>query len=157
MIHTILIPVDFSEADKRACKYGVGIAEGLEKARQAGALPGDPIVVEVFHCYEIPAVKGPDGSVLVDSDTETEIMEDAKKRLSAFIGSYADREVTLRTEARQGPPAETILERAKEIGANLIVMGTHGRKGLARFFLGSVAEQVLRSSTVPVLTLRPKG
>jgi nucleotide-binding universal stress UspA family protein len=54
-----------------------------------------------------------------------------------------------------GKPAEVINETAEEIGADLVVMSTHGREGVARFFLGSVAEHVVRGSTRPVLTIRP--
>jgi nucleotide-binding universal stress UspA family protein len=55
---------------------------------------------------------------------------------------------------RSGPPWQQTLEVAKEVGADLIVMGTHGRHGLALAFMGSVAEKVVRMSPIPVLTLR---
>jgi universal stress protein A len=55
---------------------------------------------------------------------------------------------------RSGAPWQQTLEVAREIGADLIVMGTHGRSGLAHAFLGSVAEKVVRMSPIPVLTLR---
>ena len=53
-----------------------------------------------------------------------------------------------------GDPAERVLETARGLAADLIVMGTHGRKGLSRLVLGSVAERVVRESPVPVLTVR---
>jgi nucleotide-binding universal stress UspA family protein len=53
-----------------------------------------------------------------------------------------------------GPPHVGILDAVKQHNADLIVMGTHGRKGVARFFLGSTAERVLRDRTCPVLVLR---
>lgn len=53
-----------------------------------------------------------------------------------------------------GDPAAVILKFAREIGADLIVMGTHGRTGLRRLLMGSVAEQVVRKASCPVLTLR---
>jgi len=54
----------------------------------------------------------------------------------------------------EGDPATVILEVAEETGAGLIVMGTHGRTGLGRLVMGSVAEQVLRTAPCPVLTVR---
>jgi nucleotide-binding universal stress UspA family protein len=54
----------------------------------------------------------------------------------------------------EGDPARTILETARETGCDLIVMGTHGRSGLGRFLMGSVAERVLRKAPCPVLTLK---
>lgn len=153
MIRTIFIPVDFSEAAARACEYGVDLAEKLNTASGEGT-PAP--TVEIFHCYEIPAMTGPDGSLLVGPETATDIMDDAQKRLKAFAKRFEKSAVTVQHRTSQGPAADTILGRAKEIGADLIIMGTHGRKGLKRFFLGSVAEQVLRSATIPVLTMRPE-
>ena len=57
---------------------------------------------------------------------------------------------------RQGPIAETILQVAAEIGADVIVMSTHGRSGVKRWLLGSIAERVVRHSDIPVLLVRPK-
>ncbi len=55
-----------------------------------------------------------------------------------------------------GEPAESILRTQKNLGMDVIVMATHGRKGLRRFVLGSVAERVVREARCPVLTLRPQ-
>jgi nucleotide-binding universal stress UspA family protein len=55
---------------------------------------------------------------------------------------------------REGHPAEEIVKYAKEAGIDLIVMGTHGRRGLDRILLGSVAEEVVRTADVPVMTVR---
>jgi nucleotide-binding universal stress UspA family protein len=59
----------------------------------------------------------------------------------------------LRSELRCGDPAAEILRAIDELKPELVVMGTHGRRGLARLLLGSVAEKVVRSSPVPVLTV----
>jgi nucleotide-binding universal stress UspA family protein len=63
------------------------------------------------------------------------------------------KDVRIEHRLEEGSPRERILEVAHEIGARLIVMGTHGRTGLPRLLLGSVAEQVLRRAQCPVLTL----
>lgn len=154
MIRKILIPVDFSEPSSHACRYGISLA-----ARLAASAGGDAATVpsvEIFHCYEIPAMTGPDGSLLVGPEVATDIMDDALARLDAFAASQSTA-VELGHKLTQGPPAESILARAEEIGADLIVMGTQGKRGIKRFFLGSVAEQVLRASAIPVLTIRPPG
>jgi nucleotide-binding universal stress UspA family protein len=57
---------------------------------------------------------------------------------------------------RTGKPAETINQAAEDFDVDLIVMATHGRTGVTRLFLGSVAEHVLRASKRPVITIRPK-
>ena len=58
---------------------------------------------------------------------------------------------------RTGDPRDMILQTAKEIHADLIVIGTHGRRGISRFLLGSVAEAIVRSAPCPVLTVRAKA
>ncbi|MGB8644856.1 MAG: universal stress protein [Anaerolineae bacterium] len=62
---------------------------------------------------------------------------------------------TATVETCTGPVAETILDYAQEIQADLIVMSTHGRSGLARWFIGSIADKIVRASTLPVLLVRP--
>jgi len=63
-------------------------------------------------------------------------------------------DVPLETTTVEGSPAREIVDHAASIGADLVVMGTHGRSGVDRLLLGSVAERVVRSSPVPVLTVR---
>ena len=58
---------------------------------------------------------------------------------------------------RQGPIAETILQVAAEVQADILVMSTHGRSGVKRWLLGSIAERVMRHSDIPVLLIRPKN
>jgi nucleotide-binding universal stress UspA family protein len=65
--------------------------------------------------------------------------------------------VRVETYLREGDPAEEILRLADDVGADLIVIGTHGRRGLARAVLGSVAESVMRRARCPVLTVRSDG
>jgi nucleotide-binding universal stress UspA family protein len=65
--------------------------------------------------------------------------------------------VPVETEIRDGSPARQIVDFAAESGCDLIVMGTHGRAGVDRLLLGSVAERVVRSATVPVMTVRVSG
>jgi nucleotide-binding universal stress UspA family protein len=58
---------------------------------------------------------------------------------------------------REGPPFLEILKAAEEISAHLIILGTHGRTGLPHILMGSVAERVVRKSSCPVMTIRPKA
>jgi nucleotide-binding universal stress UspA family protein len=86
------------------------------------------------------------------------------ERYSRTMGDLEDASADLREHGRlvtttvhQGAPAAEIIVTATEVGADLIVMATHGRGGLARAFLGSVAEHVVATSPVPVLLLPPSG
>jgi nucleotide-binding universal stress UspA family protein len=65
--------------------------------------------------------------------------------------------ITATGQARSGVPAYELLGYAERFGADLIVIGTHGRRGLKRFLLGSVAEVVLRQSKIPVLVVRARA
>jgi hypothetical protein len=81
----------------------------------------------------------------------------AMKAISAAKGS-ADRPGNaprLLVHVPVGSPVDEIVALARQIGADLIVLGTHGRRGLRRLWLGSVAEHVVRSATCPVLVVRP--
>jgi nucleotide-binding universal stress UspA family protein len=80
--------------------------------------------------------------------SKEKLQEVAQQRLSGSV-----RHETL---TRVGDTATSILAVAEEVGAELIVMATHGRTGLSHFFLGSVAEQVVREASCPVLTIRRK-
>ncbi|WP_254273946.1 universal stress protein [Haloarcula marina] len=74
--------------------------------------------------------------------------------VEAAAAAFADREIETVTEVRRGNPYRTILDYAEEADADLIVMPTHGRRGIDRFLLGSVTEKVVRTAEIPVLTVR---
>ena len=79
---------------------------------------------------------------------------DAKSYLEEAAGRYSDRGARVRIRVGEGSPSELILDAAHAEGATMIAMTTHGRTGIARWSMGSVAEKVVRGGTVPVLLLR---
>ncbi|HEU0298498.1 MAG TPA: universal stress protein, partial [Longimicrobium sp.] len=82
------------------------------------------------------------------------VLEEAGAEMAAFLGSIPGFE-TARGSVHMGFPAHHILGVAREWGADLVVLGTHGRRGLPRFFLGSVAETVLRKAPCSALVIPP--
>lgn len=78
-----------------------------------------------------------------------------KDEIEKFASDILDGTVPYEVIVHRGDPAEVITQTANEVAADLIVMATHGRKGINRLVLGSVAEQVVRESKQPVLTIRP--
>jgi len=138
----ILVPTDFSEPAGQALDYAVGLAEKL------GAR------ITVMHTYEIPVLGFPDGFLVATADVAGHILNGAQERLTALVGPRKGRGVELTPLLKCGEARETIVAVAEEIGADLIVMGTHGRRGLAHALLGSVAEYVVRASPCPVFTIR---
>ena len=83
------------------------------------------------------------------------ILASAERELAAVLAKTRAEWPKTDSAFRRGAPEEAILDAAKTLGCDLIVIGTHGRRGLSRVLLGSVAERIVRLSPVPVLTLRP--
>jgi nucleotide-binding universal stress UspA family protein len=137
---TILVPTDFSEPASAALDYAVTFAEKT-KAK-----------VYLLHAYQLPVMGFPDG-MIVASDLTGRILGAANKALDECMTKYAGRDVEMVPLVKQADPREAVIAVAKDVTADLIVMGTHGRRGIARALIGSVTESVVRTSPVPVLTV----
>jgi universal stress protein A len=142
----VLVPIDFSPSSRAALEYATFLA---------GRLGAE---LEVLHVWEPPGYVGPDTLALLPvapgqpgwEQTRGEVQREVERFLAK--GAARPKQLSVRVEA--GEPSDTILQIARDGGADLIVMGTHGRTGLSRLLIGSVAEAVLRRSTCPVLTVR---
>ena len=138
-IKRILAPVDFSPCSRKALEYAVLFA------KQFGA------EVLVQHVFEPPPpqmaiVEG----ALLGADLKTSLAEQLKS-----WGQEAARHVTAKTVLSDGSPTDrAIVAAAEEAHVDLIVIGNEGRRGLARAFMGSTAELVVRHATCPVLVIR---
>lgn len=137
----LLVPTDFSEPSRAALDYAIDLAEPLGAA------------VHLVHAFELPIVGFPDGAMTITAEMGARISEAAQRALDDLVHSLRSRKVDLATTLVQSDPRDAVLSTAKKIGADLIVMGTHGRRGLTRALIGSVAESVVRTSPVPVLTI----
>lgn len=142
----ILVPVDFSAPSEHAASYAIDLA------KEVGA------DVELVHVYSLPVYALPDGGVMVGPEYAARVSSAAQTSLDDCVARFADRGVSVTGHLAEGSPHEEITRRAEETEADLIVMGTHGHAGMRHFLLGSVTERVVRSATVPVLTVRhPEG
>ena len=141
-IKTILAPIDFSEISSRSLDYAVDLAREVKAA------------VSVVHAYEIPVYAFPEGAVITPASVAAELADKAQKSLDAAVAARRGRGVEISGTLTNGNAREEILRLAKQCKADLIVMGTHGRRGLPRAILGSVAESVIRTSEIPVLTVQ---
>jgi nucleotide-binding universal stress UspA family protein len=137
----ILVATDFSDTADAAFDYAV------ELAKQLGAK------VTALHAYELPVYGFPNGALVASVEMTTRIMTAAQEALDAACKARANRGVEISPIVRQGVTWEEVHRVAEEIDADLIVIGTHGRKGLSRALLGSVAEKIIRTATRPVLTI----
>ena len=94
----------------------------------------------------------------VTAEAAENIQRQASERVAAtFAGRETASEIQFFIHARIGHPAEEILEVAREVGADLLFIGSHGKTGVERFLLGSVSERVVREARCPVMVVRPKG
>lgn len=137
----ILVPTDFGEPSEAALDCA------LEYARAFGA------AVVVLHAFEIPVMGFPDGAMIGMADLTVRLLEGAKTGLDRLMKNHAGSGVVMRSVVKEGDPWRMINETAEELGADLITMGTHGRRGLSRALIGSVVEKVVRTSKIPVLTV----
>jgi nucleotide-binding universal stress UspA family protein len=127
--------------DPAGCAWAVA-SRAAELAERLGAS------AVLQHAVHLPAGVEPGPRAL------EELQRDAHEQLSATAELFLARGVPARVRIDSGPPAHAILAAAEEEGATMIVVGTHGRSGLARLIIGSVAEAVIRGASVPVLTVR---
>ncbi len=139
-IRHILAPHDFSEVAEYALKHALFLAEKLS-AR-----------VTLLHVYDDSPYGYPDARMTRD-EFETAVKESAARSLDAIEARVRRLNIDVDASLRRGRPWEQIVTVAAEARADLIVIGTHGRRGVARALIGSVAEKVLRMATCPVLAV----
>lgn len=146
LVNKILVPTDFSESANRALEYGAELATRFSV----------PLVL--LHVYANPVVAVPDGFVMmtpVDLASMLAQLEEglaqARRRAQALGVAQTDALVV------EGTAWQEIVKTAQDRGCDLVVMGTHGRSGLAHLLLGSVTEKVIRHATCPVLTVTVKS
>lgn len=143
----LLVPTDFSAAAVNAAKEAVALA-AMFGARVffLHVLDLTPIYTYDFEDAIVPSLVVPP---LRPEDIEGE--------WEAFLGNLSLKKLGWENRTEEGRPVAKIIEHAATVRADLIVMGTHGRSGLAHMFLGSVAEEIARSASCPILTIRPEA
>ena len=140
----ILVPVDLMEGSRSIIDYAVQLARPFNAS------------LEVMHAWEPPQYVAPDLLVAAPGwnpqSLEKTALEAARKELDALIGQFqAPKPITQRLEV--GEAAASVLRVAETGGFDMIVMGTHGRRGLPRLLLGSVAQKIIARAHCPVVTL----
>jgi nucleotide-binding universal stress UspA family protein len=144
---TILVPHDFSASANHAAAI----------ARDEAKLHGAQILL--LHVIDLPSQLGPD-TVITPPETNTPIslkqyaIQSAEAHLSDIIARLAKDGAAATGVVKVGVPIDEINRVIDERRVDLVVMGTHGHSGLRHFVAGSVAERVVRTSKVPVLTIR---
>lgn len=145
MFDLILVPTDGSDVADAAAAKAVDLA---------AAVGADLLVLHVIDAEAIGFVEPPDLDL---DEVRTSLRREGERATAAVAELAREAGVPVETEVRVGIPDEAIREAAVEVGAGLVVMGTHGRGGVGRFLLGSVTDRVLRESAIPVLAVPPAG
>lgn len=145
MYQRIVVPLDGSELAEKA----------LPEAERMAKLTGAPVrLLRVVDLVQLPWYGN--FAAAMDYITVQKAIEDEENSASTYLRTVADRltssGVTADVELRRGRVTREIVDAAKQ--GDLIVMASHGRSGISRWLLGSVAEDVLRHATVPVLLVR---
>ena len=139
-LERILVPVDFSECSLDALEYAVVVAQQAKAS------------IMLLHVLEPPSY-GLDFT-FSHSRTREQEREIWTKRLEGLISSHEHSHVPMESQLRGGLPSDSILDSAQTLRCNLIVLGTHGRRGISHVISGSVAEAVLRKARCPVIAVR---
>jgi universal stress protein A len=141
-VHHILVPIDFSPYAEQALDYAMALAQKLQ-AR-----------VTLLHVIQPPLVAGADMSVWPSSTFLQDLEATIRGDLEGYLARLTAAGLTGEMVVIHGVPFQQILDTAKARQVDLIILGTHGRTGLAHVLLGSVAEKVARLAPCPVLIAR---
>ena len=144
-IRDILVATDFSDCSQTALEYAKALA------RQSGAR------LHVIHMIGTLAGAdvGIDGLAMAAPEWQAQVEDDAREALNALLTAEDLQVLQARASVLHADSAaEGIVRYARNERIDLVVIGTHGRRGLTRLILGSVAEQVVRTAPCPVLTVR---
>lgn len=136
LVRRVLCPTDLTAASEAA------VAEVMALAERLGA------AVDLAHVLDLPPY------ALRHDEVLSEIERGVRRDLLELADRHRTRSIDIKTHIRTGIAADMIVALATEIDADLVALPTHARRGVARFFLGSVAERVARTAGRPVLTLR---
>lgn len=140
---TILIPTDFSSCSKQAAQEALALVRGFG---------GRAVFLHVLDLQYIYSTAYGADAVLIPPVQPDDLEPDWQEFLQDLpLGGN----LLWEKQTREGRAAQVIADTAVEIGADLVVIGTHGRTGISHMLLGSVAEQVLRTTQCSVLTIRP--
>jgi nucleotide-binding universal stress UspA family protein len=144
MSKKIIVPLDGSKLSERALNQ----AETFAKALQA-----EVILIRVI---ENPLASTPEAGPAVEKMVAGETMDQASSYLNGIVSSLKEKGIKGRAIVEEGPPYSAILKVAHKEDVDLIVMSTHGRTGMSKVVLGSVAEKVLYATKRPVTLVKPE-
>src|SRR6202051_4893211 len=142
-IELILCPIDFSEFSVRAYHHAVSLAEHYQAKL---------VAQHVVELWRHPSASFAASAGLYE-EFEQALRESGSKQLQEFVKNHTNEEIQPELVVHEGVAADSILSFAQARKADLIVLGTHGRRGFDRLVLGSVTDRVIRTAPCPVLAI----
>jgi nucleotide-binding universal stress UspA family protein len=142
LVRKILVPVDFSSHSNAALELAIDFAKSFEAS------------ITLLHCYQLSPSGGSPYGIVMPPEYCEKIREAAERYLKKWCEKAAAAGIEVDYSSSSANPAQEILRRAEEIGADLIVMGTNGLTGISHLMIGSIAERTLRLAPCPVMTIR---
>jgi nucleotide-binding universal stress UspA family protein len=136
----VLVPTDFSASASAA------LEQAFELCKDTGK-------IELFHCWQVPASVGDDWTDM-RTEFEQRVRTGSEELAAQSMSHFADKPATLSFHLKEGDARHSIQDQLASADYDLVVMGSHGRTGLRRLFLGSVAEATVKHSKVPVYVAR---
>ena len=143
-VRHLLVPTDFSKRSAAALRYARGLAAALGAEIDLLHVVTPPLLAPRTLDAHLGRARAP---------LDENAVADAERQLRALVAQSAEG-VRVRTMVELGDPADVIVQRAVELPSDLIVIGTHARRGVSELVLGSVAHQVITRASCPVITLR---
>jgi universal stress protein A len=141
-LKSILVPMDFSDSARKALQYALAFARLFK--------------VEITLLHIAPELAEDSRVTFAMPELQQEILQEAADNLCKEIERAGMPEVKVSPVVKKGTPFHEIVETARQMNADLIVIGTHGRTGLKHVFMGSTAERVVRHAPCPVLVVRER-
>ena len=141
-IQTILVPIDFSSHANRALKLAIGLAKTFSAK------------IHLLHAYHLSVSITMADAVIVPQSFWDSIRDASARKLEKSSQTVTGEGVECENHLVAQMPSAAIVETARQVGADLIVMGTRGLSGLKHVVLGSVAERTVRTAPCPVMTVK---
>ena len=142
----ILFPIDFSDVSSEIVPYVISLADRLNAE-----------VHIIFVVRRLENCRSIFVSHAAVENFEMEIVLGAETKMDEFVEAFFNSIIRPKTKILIGDIIEEIIKYIKTKGIDLVIIGTHGRKGMDRILLGSIADRVIKSAPVPVLSVNPYG
>lgn len=151
----VLIALDYDPTAQKIAEAGYGLAKAMNARTILLHVISDPVYYSSLNYSPIMGFDGFNSIDTIQPETADELKKTAQNFLEEskkFLGDES-----IETVVSSGEFGDTILETAQKLNADIIVLGTHGRKGLDKILVGSVTENVLRESLIPLYIIPTKG